>query len=387
MQTETVRSAALGMKQSSETMGAQLQSIRQALQNLQITWEGSASDQFNAEADAMLRTSIQLQEAIAILSVRLEREVQEWEQVDQRGAAAFRGSLFGAGWLSSGIGLPVTAGGSTTSSMTFAILPLMTALSVSQLLTGIPSWLSGFLDRFFPPPTIISPLADNLPSSAPKAATSSAASTFGDLLKKPPSESSPNATSSAQPATQPQAAPADNKYDIYYDVPTESQGDLYGSAACSPTAAVMVMDYFHAKDPANQTVTPSKLVGMLDKSDGTPGKGMPLTNITDELNSLGYKDISVKVNANMQDLKSELNTGPVIVTSGVSIVGPGTIKSDVPRAITGPGSVGHALVVKGVSADTVAVNDPWSGSSMDIPMNTFSKMWNNGENAIYAIRP
>ena len=149
----------------------------------------------------------------------------------------------------------------------------------------------------------------------------------------------------------------------------------------------MVLDYFHNQDPRHQAIAPDKLISMMDKGDGTPGQGVSLSNLTDELNGLGYNHITTQVNARLDDLKNQLKSGPVIVTAGVKIVGPGSVTSDVPRAVTGPGSVMHAMVVKGISADTVLVNDPWSGSEMQIPVETFNQMWSSGSNGLYAIRP
>lgn len=378
LQTEIGYQTASMLKQNATAMLDEAQSLRRALQNLEAAWQGGAQMEFTAEASALMNQMQNQINALQILAERLEREVTEWEETDARGAAALRTASLRLVHAMPIGGIPISAGG--MAGMPFlgsVILPLFTGLSVAQLLGGIPKWLDAFLDRFFPPAPVISPLPDEVEGWR-TAAPRPPATSFGDLLREP----SP-ATPSAQPAAPPPEPPAQNTFDVYYDVPVKSQGDLYGNAACAPTAASMVMDYYHAQDASNQTVSPQQLIGMLDKGDGTPGTGMSLSNITDELNSLGYDHISQSVNASLQDLRTELQSSPVIVTTGVQLAG----SAQIPRAITGPGSTIHAMVVKGVSEAGVAVNDPWSGREMEIPMAIFSQMWDNGSNGMYVIRP
>jgi len=172
-----------------------------------------------------------------------------------------------------------------------------------------------------------------------------------------------------------------------FEVPVLAQDSLYGNAACSPVSACMLLNYYHVLDQANRTVSPQQLINMLDPGDGTPGKGMSLSNVTDELESLGYMHISQKIHASLADLKAELANGPFIVTVGVKLVGPGTVSSGVPRSILGPGSTIHAMVLKDLSNDSALVNDPWSGKELSLPLDTFGSMWKLGLNGMYMIRP
>jgi uncharacterized protein YgiM (DUF1202 family) len=165
------------------------------------------------------------------------------------------------------------------------------------------------------------------------------------------------------------------------------QGDLYGNAACSPTCACMLLDYYHTLDPSNRTVTPAELIDMLDPGDGDPGTGMSLSKVTDELESLGYKHISQKVHASLADLRSEVVNGPFIVTVGVKLSGPGMASAGVSRIIQGPGHTLHAMVLKGISENNVVVNDPWSGSELVFSLDAFGSMWKLGLNGMYMIRP
>jgi uncharacterized protein YvpB len=168
---------------------------------------------------------------------------------------------------------------------------------------------------------------------------------------------------------------------LIYAVPVLAQDDLYGNAACSPVSACMLLEYYHQLNPLNRTVSPQQLIAMLDPGDGVPGRGMSLSNVTDELLSLGYQRISEKIHATLDDLKKELIVGPLIVTLGVTFASLGQ------RSIQGPGDTIHAVVVKGCSPDMIIVNDPWTGKELRLPQATFEKMWKLGLNGLYMIRP
>jgi len=379
---DPAHAAAQSLKVSSATLAAHVQELNSATHRLDSAWQDGGKDSFSAEMDSLLRSLNARQEELTVLVSRLESEIAEWEETDRRGASGWQSGQWNAAWLARQ--LPSAAGGSGFGGQGLAaILPLMTAVSVGSFFAGIPAWLQSILDRLFPPAPILSPVPDEPSSGVTPGA-------LHDLIDKkfPPAAepSAPAASASAKPVVPPQTPP-EKKFDLLYDVPTESQGSLYGSAACSPTSASMVLDYFHNQDPRHQAIAPDKLISMMDKGDGTPGQGVSLSNLTDELNGLGYNHITTQVNASLADLKNQLQSGPVIVTAGVKIVGPGSVTSDVPRAVTGPGSVMHAMVVKGISADAVLVNDPWSGSEMQIPVETFNQMWSSGSNGLYAIRP
>lgn len=168
---------------------------------------------------------------------------------------------------------------------------------------------------------------------------------------------------------------------VLYPVPIIAQDELYGNAACSPVSACMLLEYYHQLNPLNRTVSPQQLIAMLDPGDGTPGRGMSLSNVTDELLSLGYQNISEKVHATLDDLKAELIKGPLIVTVGVALTGLGQ------RRIQGPGNTIHAVVVKGINLDVIIVNDPWTGKELRFPLASFEIMWKLGLNGMYMIRP
>ena len=364
---ETGRQTASTLKQNSVLMLDEAQLLRRALQSLETSWQGGGQEHFAAQANALLRKLESQADAIGLLANRLEREVTEWEQTDQSGAASFRGSGGRAPFFMGYI-FPFAGGSAGNTFLNRAVLPMFTALSVMPFISGLPAWLDSFLDRFFPPPTIVSPIAEG-PAVEPGA--------LKRLIdeKFPPAQP-PQATPSAQVASPPSPA---SGYDVYYNIPPKSQGALYGSAACLPTSVSMALDHFHGQNPANQTASPNDLIGMLDQGDGTLGNGVGLDKLNDDLGELGYN--STVSAGNMDELGDALNDGPVIVNSKVGLV------SAPARDITPNGSTNHAILVKAINADSVVVNDPWSGAEKIIPRDTFEQMWNGGGNYMVIVRP
>ncbi len=393
MQTETVRNTALEMKRSSEAMSAEMQATRASIQRLGTDWNGDASAEFQSEAEALLRQLVQQQENLLLLAERVSREVQEWEDVDNRGASSIQG--MNLEFLRNGPGgtlfnLPYAGGSGNVPFYSSAVLPLFTSLSILPFFTGLPAWLNSFIDKFFPPPTIISPIVET-PFPETTESPSTVTTPLGELNKQPP----PQATESAQPAViaTPAATPEATEsakpvetespasiYDTYYDIPAKSQGTEYGSAACLPTSMSMVLDHFHNADSDLKTATPGELVKMLDKGDGTSGSGVGLDKLNDDLAELGYQSNVTK--GSMEDLSTQLKDGPVIVNAGVKLLSVPT--RDIAST---PGATNHAMLVKAINADSVVVNDPWSGAEKVFPRETFEKLWNKGDNFMVTVRP
>lgn len=349
------------LKQNSLAILDETQLLRRAIQSLGMSWQSGGQEQFAAQANALLRQLEAQADALNILADRLEREVTEWEQTDQRGAAAFRGSSSVAAFYAR-VGLPFTGGSSDIPFLEQSILPMFTAISTMPFLTGLPAWLNSLLDKFFPPPTIVSPISEGTFPETP-----AVTSPFGKLL-----EEEQHASPSAQAAS---PVPA---YEVSYTIPPLSQGALYGSAACLPTTMSMALNYYHSQNPANATASPSVLIGMLDQDDGTLGKGIGLDKLNDDLSELGYT--STVSASNMENLESALQSGPVIVNSQVGL-------TSNPRNITPVGSTNHAILVKAINAESVVVNDPWSGTEKTLPRTTFEQIWNGGGNYMIVIQP
>jgi hypothetical protein len=251
------------------------------------------------------------------------------------------------------------------------IVPIITIISIVDNVIDMPDWMDDIIHRIFPPAPrpVVSPVPDEPVPVTPTTKTDETAS---------PSAQPAEPVTPEQPPAPPVETP--EEYDIYHQVDQQSQGDRYGNTACSPTSVSMVTDYFHKLDPNNPAISTDRLLEIMDKSDGTPGVGISLSDLTDELNENGYNNITTEVDATMDNLKKYLADGPVIVTTGVAL-------TSNPRDLTGPGSTSHAMVVTGISGSTVVVNDPWSGKEVKVPIDQFEKMWKKGQNGLFAIRP
>ncbi len=169
------------------------------------------------------------------------------------------------------------------------------------------------------------------------------------------------------------------QYDVYHPVPVRSQGTLYGNAACLPTSSSMVMDYYHAQNPAYPTALPQDLLNMLDPGDGIFSWGIIFDHLNDDLAELGYRVETHR--GNLDDLRHALQDGPVVVN----------LKVDLPsfpvRDIRPGNQWDHAVVVKGLNADSVVINDPWSGAEKVFPRADFERMWSDGGRWMNLIRP
>lgn len=258
--------------------------------------------------------------------------------------------------------------------------------------TERPAWWPGWLPWSSPNSDhVVSPIPENESASQPKVS-------FGDLSKESPQASSSqqskststfttpatNSTSTTNTSTTP-ASTTNNSYDVYYNVPAETQGNLNEYHGCSATTVSMLTDYYHNQNGALALATPQQLQAPL----GNSGNNIAMSDMSGELSKLGYKaswtfngDPPGKV-VTMSDLQSALKDGPVAVVAKVKLVG----TSGKDGAIDGAGSYAHALVVKGYNKDNVVVNDPWSGKEMQIPDSTFGQMWSGGSNAIFVVRP
>lgn len=170
---------------------------------------------------------------------------------------------------------------------------------------------------------------------------------------------------------------------VIYDVPVKAQGNLLNGTACVPTSVSMVLDYYHKNNSQLQSATISQFIADLNPGDIKPGIGISISDIIDNLQALGYRHSFYKISPqiNLSDLKYYLQDGPVIVQTGLDL-------GHNPRRILGVGDKQHALVLRGFSPDgqTVYVNDPWSGSQLELQLTDFLAMWNNGHNIALMIR-
>ncbi len=372
METNAVLPVEHILKQTAVSLQTTSHTLNNAANTLSNAWQGHSRDQFLGEFQPLNQRLAQLADEGLILSQRLQREVEEWEQV----ASQFGGGAV-ASWQSP---LPVSAGGGQNPWLPSILSDFsidLPSLSIVSLLGGWsaqwPDWLKDRLSPFLP---FLQPPPPPVPTPTPSGPTR-----LGELLDDPPPPEPKVEPTSPPTAVSPPVQPVPPIPPTHgYSVPIKSQGTLGGSAACAPTSVSMILDYYHNLDPQNKTAAPAELLAMLDKGDFTHGQGMSLNQITDELQDLGYHNVTVQVDAGLSDLQNHLQQGPVITT----------VRLDMKSGqLAATGSVIHAVVVKGLSADgqTVFVNDPWTGSEVHLPVADFAATWQGGKNGLYVIRP
>lgn len=149
------------------------------------------------------------------------------------------------------------------------------------------------------------------------------------------------------------------------DVPNFDQKSLkyqgktnyYG---CSAASADMVVDYWHQQDPNNADTSAQALLDANAAQGEFTGKGMQITDLQDELDSLGYQS-EVYTDAKPEELKNAVKQEPVVVVVRMSM---------------GETGYPHAMVVTGISdQDKVRVNDPWTGRSHTYDWEQFNRSW------------
>jgi hypothetical protein len=393
LEPEAARQAVHQLRQNAEEMQLSIDALGKTIQRLNSSWVSTRALGFNLGAGDLNRKLVLSSDDLMRLSLSMENEIDEWLSMDEKGKRLFQlpltnvlflgtagGGAISVSWLEgllgsigiSGISLPAGWG----------------VASIGALIGSLPVWLQDWMKSIFgESDPVISPVVEEPVIEPPHV-------TFGDLLKEEAtpsaqlpetSEPAAPATTAAQPAAQPETPDTSTTTDSYgYVVPVLSQGTLYGSAACFPTSVAMVTGYFHNQDANDPALAANDLIKSMDNGDGTYGVGIGLDKLNDEIDSMGYQSPEIKVNANIDDLKSALDTGPVIVNTGVKVT-----SVDGVRGIGGAGNTNHAMVVKGISADgtQVKVNDPWSGKEIDYSTDDFNKIWNKGQNIIVSIRP
>jgi len=193
-------------------------------------------------------------------------------------------------------------------------------------------------------------------------------SRFGALLESE-SEAGAETALETRPVTVSESKPKTQsvKDQWWIDVPLKSQQGLkYGKQktayGCVPTATSMILDYWHAKDPANKTDSAQELLD-INAGQGVFGpKGMSAANILDEVSKLGYGVADVRADSDPDALKEAVSKGPVLAIVKLGMKARGTT---------------HAVVVTGISPDgkEVRVNDPWDGQSHVYSWEQFSRSW------------
>jgi len=209
---------------------------------------------------------------------------------------------------------------------------------------------------------LVSPLPEETAAEQPKVR-------FGDLLRRPPApqlgESRPATGSGTTAETAPLPETATQPSGSWWwEVPAYSQhglklpGGASSAYGCVPTATSMILDYWHAQNPANKTMSAQDLL-TANVGQGKFHAGMSPSAIQDELEGLGYVVIP-HVNAQPDALKEAVARGPVIAVVKLGMQTSG---------------VNHAVVVTGISSDKVRINDPWDGRAHTYTWDEFSRSW------------
>jgi hypothetical protein len=165
----------------------------------------------------------------------------------------------------------------------------------------------------------------------------------------------------------------------WHDVASFSQRDLeykgqsteYG---CTPTAASMILYYWHAKDPLkNKRMSSQQLLDINAEQGEFKITGMSASQLHDELQELGYQ-AEDHLDSTFETLQQEVAKGPVVALVRLNMKTAGEP---------------HAVVVTGISEDgkQVRLNDPWTGQSHTYPRDEFMKSWRTLRNSFMTIQP
>lgn len=153
-----------------------------------------------------------------------------------------------------------------------------------------------------------------------------------------------------------------------HDVPLISQqGLMYQGKStewgCTAAATAMVLEYWHRRNPGMGTMSAQEILdaNVRQKEFHQPG-GMSPTAVHDEVKALGYTLVEDHKDAKFEQLRQDVEKGPVIAVVKLGMQRSGT---------------NHGVVITGISADGrfVRVNDPWDGQSHEYPVETFLASW------------
>lgn len=84
METDAVGEVAQGVALLAGLVNEEGGMMRRAVWRLVNSWQGGAAADFEWEANHLLTTLARLEEEAALLSQRLRREIEEWEDVDRQ---------------------------------------------------------------------------------------------------------------------------------------------------------------------------------------------------------------------------------------------------------------------------------------------------------------
>ena len=409
VQPERLRQTAQELRRAQESWQGQAARLRQVFSNLD--WETRQ----RLEVEGQVQQAVALAESLAARAGEkaafLEAAAARFEQADSQGAQGL-GAVLGASAVSAlaGLNLPLglgdwsggripltrvvapSGGGEAAGLGLFASL---TWLGSAALWFGqaIWNWLYGY------PVQIASPL----PSDPPKGrlyetvlrglerANQRQTTSPGQSIQTLRIEDKP-ASSSAQPvqtlhiedkpasdSAQVASSSAQLTPSFGHDVPRQSQqglkyGDKPTQYGCTATSVSMVLDYWHKQDSKNKTMTAQEILNKNIEQGTFSGTGLSVSQTHDEIQSLGYKTVEDHINATFDQLKADLEKGPVVAVVKLGMKTSG---------------YNHAVVVNGISADgkQVSVIDPWDGQPHIYSVEDFTASWGTLNNSYMVIRP
>jgi uncharacterized protein YukE len=353
LESDSARASAQSLRQSSAEFSEFLQEISSASRRLDSAWQGGDKDVFSSEMASLLRNFDARQEDLVALVSRLEREITEWEETDQRGAVGWHGPYSG------GLEIPVSA------------LGLAASISAVSLLPGLPAWLSAFLQLFFPESPAVSPIVDEKPVIQPDASTTVPApkNKFGDLLEKAEKERKAEEEKKKQEAPRPAHI---NDYPVREDDGSFLSGQDKNDS-CSMASTRMALQRATGVDAKESDLrsASSKLEGGYENSKTK--WGTTPTSLDDLVNNQYGNVASATYNnpgtQTISNLETAANNGQGIVVSVKNTEWFGSANS-------------HSVTVVGVKTENgqevVLVNDPWppgTGKRLSVPADVFEKAW------------
>lgn len=139
METDVVRGVGNQLQQTADLMFEHTQQLNTTIQNLSSNWQGPSADIFISDIHPVLQQLNQLFDTSTILNQRLQREVDEWEQVDNRlGTGQLLDAIFASGAMP---GIAIFAQGVNTNG---SVLGASTTLSSTDYVS-LP-WSEKFIE-------------------------------------------------------------------------------------------------------------------------------------------------------------------------------------------------------------------------------------------------
>lgn len=405
---ENLRLLASQVEQTAFAIERMGQTISQAAHSLD--WEVRRQVEFESGIQNASQQARRLAEEGQMLARFLREAAARFEQADSQSVQALTASFSSRppalpwpGWLAFPLGelaslqnalggwlgnfsLPVSvlipAGGASLAGLAaLSGFPLLSS-ALQDLAERLWNWLYGYGWRTN---------AEMVSSAVPTLPKGKAAETIlNGLERAQPAQSSSSGTvvqrlhvddnlpasSSASPSV---AVPVPPAYG--HNVPAFSQQGLkYGNAmtqyGCSPTAAAMVLAYWHQQDNRHPMRTPQELLDLNVQQGQFSPTGMSVSHIVDDAKNLGYTTIGAYTNATWEQLREDVQKGPVVVIVKLGMKSSG---------------YNHAVVLNGISDDgaKVLITDPWDGQRHEYDAQTFLASWGAFEtkNNYMVIRP